>query len=170
MSEIKKLIERLCPDGVEYKKLGEIGTFTRGNGLQKKDFTDEGFPCIHYGQIHTYYRTFATTTISFTSLEYAKKLRKAKQGDVIIATTSEDVEGCCKAVAWLGDFEVAISGDAYIYSHNQNPKYISYLFQTEYFQKYKEKYASGVKVVRVSGDNLSKIEIPLPPIEVQSRR
>lgn len=24
MSEIKKLIERLCPDGVEYKKLGEV--------------------------------------------------------------------------------------------------------------------------------------------------
>ena len=88
---------------------------------------------------------------------------------MIIATTSEDVVGCCKAVAWLGENDVAISGDAYIYRHNQNPKYISYLFQTNYFQKFKEKYASGVKVIRVSGDNLAKIEIPVPPMEVQRK-
>ena len=169
MSEIRKLIKELCPSGVEFKKLGEVGTFIRGNGLQKKDFTEDGFPCIHYGQIHTHYSTFAFETISFTSEEYASKLKIAHKGDLIIATTSEDVVGCCKAVAWLGENDVAISGDAYIYRHNQNPKYISYLFQTNYFQKFKEKYASGVKVIRVSGDNLAKIEIPVPPMEVQRK-
>ena len=34
--------------------LGEVGTFTRGSGLQKKDFTPTGVGCIHYGQIYTY--------------------------------------------------------------------------------------------------------------------
>ena len=43
MTSIQKLMEELCPDGVEYKKLGEIGTFVRGNGLQKKDFTTLNF-------------------------------------------------------------------------------------------------------------------------------
>ena len=43
MSEIRKLIKELCPSGVEFKKLGEVGTFIRGNGLQKKDFTEDGF-------------------------------------------------------------------------------------------------------------------------------
>ncbi len=122
---------------VKWVKLGEIGTFVRGNGLQKKDFTDEGFPCIHYGQIHTYYGTFATSTISYTSDLLAKRLRKASYGDLIIATTSEDIDGVCKACAWLGENEVAISGDAYIYKHSQNPKYMSYLFQTKLFYDYK---------------------------------
>ena len=35
MGEISAMIQRLCPDGVEYRKLGEVGTFIRGNGLQK---------------------------------------------------------------------------------------------------------------------------------------
>lgn len=36
MSKLQELIDRLCPDGVPFKPLGEVGTFTRGNGLQKK--------------------------------------------------------------------------------------------------------------------------------------
>ena len=62
MSRIDELIKELCPDGVEYKKLGEIGEFIRGNGLQKKDFVEKGIGCIHYGQIYTYYGTFVHKT------------------------------------------------------------------------------------------------------------
>ena len=152
---------------VEWKTLGELGTFIRGNGLQKKDFTKEGFPCIHYGQIHTSYSTFTNKTISYTSEEYAKKLRKAEYGDLLIATTSEDVEGCCKAVAWLGNSQCAISGDAYIYHHNQNPKYIAYLFQTKMFLNQKKVAATGTKVVRVSGDAMAKFKFPIPSIAKQ---
>ena len=143
-----------------------MGEFIRGNGLQKKDFTPSGFPCIHYGQIHTHYGTYANKTITFTSEEYAQKLRKASKGDLVIVTTSEDAEGCCKAVAWLGN-DVAVSGDAYIYRHNQNPKYIAYLFQTEMFSAYKKKSVTGTKVIRVSGDSMAKFKFPIPPIDIQ---
>lgn len=154
---------------VKWMKLGDIGTFIRGNGLQKKDFTKTGFPCIHYGQIHTHYGTFADTTISHTSFDLAEKLRKASYGDLIIATTSEDVDGVCKACAWLGKNDVAVSGDAYIYKHNQNPKYISYLFQTKRFYEYKRKASVGTKVVRVSGDSMKNFIFPIPSISEQQR-
>ncbi len=72
MSKLKELIDRLCPDGVEVKPLEELGTFIRGNGLQKKDFVDDGVGCIHYGQIYTHYGTFATETKSFVSPALAK--------------------------------------------------------------------------------------------------
>lgn len=150
-------------------KLGEIGSFIRGNGLQKKDFTETGFPCIHYGQIHTHYGTFADSTISYTNNILAAKLRKASYGDLIIATTSEDVDGVCKACAWLSQEDVAISGDAYIYRHNENPKYISYLFQTKLFYEYKKKAATGTKVVRVSGDSMEKFILPFPSLSEQQR-
>lgn len=39
---------------VEWKTLGEVGEFVRGNGLQKSDFAESGVGCIHYGQIYTY--------------------------------------------------------------------------------------------------------------------
>ncbi|MBR4153841.1 MAG: restriction endonuclease subunit S [Paludibacteraceae bacterium] len=167
MSKLQKLIEELCPNGVEYRKLGEIGKFIRGNGLQKKDFTDDGIPCIHYGQIYTYYGTFATQTKSFVSEEVAKKLKKACKGDLIFATVSENVEDVCKCVAWLGDEEICISGDSLAFRHNQNPKYIAYYFQTSAFANYKKSKVTGAKVIRLHQSKLEEFEIPLPPLPVQ---
>lgn len=151
----------------EVKTLGEIGRMERGTGLQKSDFRDTGIPCIHYGQIHTYYGTVATETKSFCSEELAKRLRKAKPGDLLIATTSEDVEACCKATVWLGEGEVAYSGDSFKFSHNQNPKYIAYLFKTEAFSKQKRLCATGAKVVRVSGAAMGKFKFSFPSLETQ---
>ena len=54
MTKLEQLIEELCPNGVEHKKLGEIATISRGGSFQKKDYTETGFPCIHYGQIYTF--------------------------------------------------------------------------------------------------------------------
>lgn len=154
---------------ITWKAMGEIGKFIRGNGLQKKDFIDSGVGCIHYGQIYTHYGTFATDTKSFVSPEFAKKLRKAHYGDLIIATTSENVEDVGKAVAWLGKEEIAISGDSFIYTHSQNPKYIAYQLQTYRFLQYKRMNVSGTKVTRIDEKSLSKYIIPIPPIELQGK-
>ena len=160
----------LQPRGkVEWKMLGEIGTFIRGNGLQKKDFMENGVPCIHYGQIYTHYGTFATKTKSFVSKETANKCKKAHKGDLIIASTSENVEDVGKTVAWLGDDDVAISNHTFIYSHNQNPKYLAYLFQTQAFLKYKKTKVVGVKVIDIPQKALESFCIPIPPLEEQER-
>ena len=156
-------------NNVTVMPLGELGTFTRGSGLQKKDFTPAGIGCIHYGQIYTYYGTCAKKTKSFVSQELALKARKAKYGDLVIATTSESDEDVCKAVAWLGDEDIAISGDACFYTHTMNPKYVAYYFQTEQFQKQKRSFITGTKVRRVNTKDLAKIEIPVPPLAEQQR-
>ena len=154
---------------VDVVPLGKLGTFTRGSGLQKKDFTSFGIGCIHYGQIYTYYGTYAKETKSFVSQEFAQKARKAKYGDLVIATTSENDEDVCKAVAWLGDDDIVISSDACFYTHMMNPKYVAYFFQTEYFQKQKKSFITGTKVRRVNAKDLAKILIPIPPLSVQER-
>ena len=166
-ARLQSEVEGTYSTEVVYKKLGEIATITRGGNFQKKDFVENGLPCIHYGQIHTYYGTVATETKSFCSEELAKKLRKAKPGDLLIATTSEDVEACCKATVWLGEGEVAYSGDSFKFSHNQNPKYIAYLFKTEAFSKQKRLCATGAKVVRVSGAAMEKFKFSFPSLEKQ---
>lgn len=167
MSRIDDLIAEYCPDGVKHQTLGEIGEFIRGNGIQKRDFQDSGFGRIHYGQIYTYYGLFADHTKSFIDPNLAEKRKKAYKGDLVIATTSENEEDVCKACAWLGEEPIAISGDAYIFRHHQNPKYISYCFQSELFQSQKKKYITGTKVLRVNGDAMAKIHVPVPPLPVQ---
>ena len=166
-SNLEYLIEQLCPDGVEYKTLGELGTFVRGNGLQKKDFVANGVGCIHYGQIYTYYDTVAYTTKSFVTPELANSLKKVKKCNLIIACTSENVEDVCKSVAWLGDEEIVIGGHSAIFSHSQNPKYIAYFFQCAYFFEQKRKIATGTKVIEVAPVKLKKIKIPVPPLPIQ---
>ena len=63
MSELNFLEKLLDKADVEWMPLGEIGNFIRGNGLQKKDFVESGFPAIHYGQIYTRYGLSADKTI-----------------------------------------------------------------------------------------------------------
>jgi type I restriction enzyme S subunit len=158
-------------DEVQHLPMGDesIGKFIRGGGLQKKDFRETGVGCIHYGQIYTHYGTYTDKTKSFVSEEFAKKARMAKQGDLVIATTSENDEDVCKAVAWLGDEEIAVSSDACFYTHNLSPKYVAYFFQTELFQKQKRSFITGTKVRRVNAGDLEKIKIPVPSPEEQNR-
>lgn len=167
MSRIDELTQELCPQGVEHKTLGQVGEFIRGNGLQKADLRDKGVPAVHYGQIHTFYGVHATQTRSFTDPEIAAKLRHAQPGDLLIATTSEDDDAVAKATAWLGDTDVVLSSDAYIYRHELDPKYVAYFFQSTSFQDQKRRFISGTKVRRVSGASLEKMRIPVPPLEVQ---
>ena len=164
-----QLLDLEGKEGVEMKTLGEIGEFIRGNGIQKNDFVEEGFGCIHYGQIHARYGFSAEETISKIEEPLYKKCKKAQKGDVVLATTSEDAEGVAKPFVWLGDEEVAVSGDAFIFHHNQNGKFMGHQFLTHNFMQFKVKYATGAKVVRISGENMAKYEVALPSLEEQQR-
>ena len=167
MSKLDELLRELCPDGVEYKKLGEIATISRGGNFQKKDFLTEGVPCIHYGQIYTKYGLFTDKTFTFISEECAKKQKMAQPNDIVMAVTSENIEDVCKCLAWLGDEPVAVSGHSAIIHHNQNAKYLVYYFHSQMFFAQKRKLAHGTKVIEVTPDALANITLPVPPAEIQ---
>lgn len=153
---------------VRWLKMGEFGEFIRGNGMQKKDFVESGFPAIHYGQIYTKYGLTADETFTFVTDELASKLRQADKNDLLIATTSENDEDVCKPLAWMGG-KTAISGDMMIFRHCENVKYLAYYFQTAMFQADKKRKITGTKVRRVSSADLSNLTIPLPPLKQQNK-
>ena len=97
------------------------------------------------------------------------KLKKAQNGDIIFAITSENLNDVCKCVAWLGEDDIAIGGHSAVLKHNQNPKYLAYYFQSSDFQKQKRKIAIGTKVIEVSPKKLENIEIVLPSLDKQNR-
>ena len=167
MSKLDELIAELCPDGVEYKPLSEIATITRGGSLQKKDFTESGVPCIHYGQIYTKYGLFTDKTFTFVSETTALRQKKAVTGDIVMAVTSENIEDVCKCVVWLGEGDVAVSGHTAIIHHNQDAKYLAYYFHSSMFFAQKAKLAHGTKVIEVTPDKLNGVIVPVPPLEVQ---
>lgn len=155
--------------GWEIKKLGELGSIERGAGISKKDFVDEGLPCIHYGQLHTILGP--TTKQHYTSIPKSllPKYKIAHTGDLIMAITSEDVEGSCKSTAWLGDYDIVIGSDAAILHHEQDGTFLSYYTMTKAFFNEKSKYAKGFKVTHISTKEIENIPVYLPPLSLQHK-
>jgi type I restriction enzyme S subunit len=156
-------------EGWVYKTFGEVGSFLRGKSIQKADFTENGMPCIHYGQIHTKFGVSVDKHLSEIPIEVYNKSIIASHGDVIIALTSEDVEGSCKSTAWIGDYDIAVGSDAAVYKHNLNSKFVVYYLHSNSFYDEKQKYARGFKVTHIKTTDIAKIPIPVPPLSEQQR-
>ena len=156
-------------DGWKYMKLGEVGTFVRGGNFSKNDFVENGFPCIHYGQIHMKFGVETFKHISSVPVEIVKPDRCVKKGDLVIAITSEDDAGSCKCTAWMGDYDVYAGGHIAIYRHTMHPKYVSYYFMSPFFQKDKLEFTHGFKVVEINPKDIAKISVPVPPLPEQQR-
>lgn len=130
---------------------------------------DEGYPCIHYGQIYTHYGVHTSETISFVNEEVMAKSRKAKPGDVIIADTSENDEDLADAVAWLGTEEIAVSNHTLIYRSRLEPRFLSHFLRTMHFERQKRRYVTGTKVRTISERDMQTIRIPIPSPKEQER-
>lgn len=155
-------------DPWEQRKLGDVATITRGERFTAADYVkSDGIPCIHYGEIYTDYGTVATKTISQVKPSLRSSLRYAKPGDVIVATTSENVEDVCKAVAWIGNSPVAYHDDSFALTFSGDPVFLVSFFETSGFYAQKSSVAHGVKVMRVSSDSLANINLPTPLVVEQ---
>lgn len=147
----------------ERYKLGDVAAIARGERFTASDYVESGgIPCIHYGEIYTSYGTIATKTFSQVSSSLKDSLRYAKQGDVIVAATSENVEDVCKAVVWTGNSPVAYHDDSFALTFSGDPIFLVSFFETSEFFAQKSSAAHGVKVMRVSSDSLADFDLSLP--------
>ena len=154
---------------IKWLKLREIASIIRGGNFQKKDFVEQGKPCIHYGQIYTRLGTTTSKSITYLNDDVYSKSKKAMPNDIVMAVTSENIEDVCKSTVWLGNEDLAVSGHTAIIHPSINSKYLAYYFQTTMFFKQKRKLAHGTKVIEVTPDKLNDIIIPVPPLEEQER-
>ncbi|OWO65553.1 restriction endonuclease subunit S [Corynebacterium diphtheriae] len=167
MNRIEKLIEELCPNGVEYKPLGEVARIYRGKRFVKADMQESGIPCIHYGEIYTKYGTSATESISYLSEVRAKSLRFAHPNDVVMATAGETIEDIGKSVAWLGNEPIVIHDACYVISGEFDPKFTAYYFNSKAFKDQIRNKISSSKISSISTKNVAKTLFPILPIRIQ---
>lgn len=70
MSKLQELIRKLCPNGVEYKKLGDICEIKRGERVVKSELLKDGcYPVISggvspMGYLNVYSRESETITVA----------------------------------------------------------------------------------------------------------
>ena len=162
-------VSNIFGNPIEYKTLAEIGTLKRGKRFVHSDATDNGVPCIHYGELYTYYGVSTDTTKSHIREELRNKMRYAQKNDVVIVGAGENNIDIGIGVAYLGEEEVAVHDACYIFKHNQNPKYISYCLRTFNYHDQIKKYVSRGKICSISAESLYKAKIPVPPLAEQQR-
>lgn len=157
-------------EDVQWKKLGEVGTeWYRGAGIKRDEVSDEGTPCIRYGEIHTTYNIWFDECLSHTDESKQTAKKYADHGDILFAITSEDIPFVGNSVAYLGKERIMVGGDIVVMKHDQDPKYMSYVLSTSnaVLQKGKGKVKS--KVVHTNIPSLQEIVVPIPSLEEQRR-
>lgn len=168
MNKLGDLLAEFCPDGVEYKTIGEIAVdIFRGSGIKREQITETGIPCARYGEIYTTYGVWFDSCVSHTDESAITSKKYFEHGDILFAITGESVEDIAKCTAYIGQERCLAGGDIVVLRHNQNPKYLSYALSTTEAQTQKSKGKVKSKVVHSSVPAIKELVVPIPPLEVQ---
>ena len=156
-------------DEWETKRLGDVGTFYKGQGIRRDDVSDEGVPCIRYGEIYTRYGDCVVTPESRIPVAVAETAFSLRCGDILFAGSGETVEEIGMCVAYLGEQPAFAGGDIVVLRPNEGVSaYLGRLLNHPTIAQEKARLGQGDAVVHISARNLAQIEVQLPRQEEQT--
>lgn len=146
MSKLNELIQQLCPDGVEYKKLKNAVSIERGKRVVKSQLSQiNGFPVYQNSLIPLGYHTECNYPANTTF--------------IIMAGAAGEI-GYSKESFWAADdcFSVVCPEEV-------SNRYIYHILLHK--QEVLRSKVRKASIPRLSRNALDEIIVPLPPIEVQ---
>lgn len=157
------------PSTWEIVPLKSLFSFGKGLPITKDNLEDTGIPVISYGQIHAKWNSGVTThreLLRFVNESYLETNPQSlvRQGDLIMADTSEDREGCGNC-AYIDTNETLFAGYHTIILRSigeTDNKYLAYLFLTDPWRSQIRKAVSGVKLFSVSRCILGSVSVIVP--------
>ena len=153
----------------ETKRLGEIGTFVKGRGIKRDDVSDEGLPCVRYGELYTRYKDYILKVESRIPPSVAETALPIKTGDLLFAGSGETAEEIGRCAAYLGKEKAYAGGDVIVLTTiGQNPIYLGHLMNHPIVSGQKARMGQGDAVVHIYISNLARVQIELPPITEQN--
>ena len=173
MSRIEELINQLCPDGVEFKTLGELGCFYGGlTGKSKNDFNNGNAKFITYKNIYSN-PALNTDIKEKVIIKEGEKQNHAIYGDILFTGSSETPDECgiSSVITKNIDEKLYLNSFCFGFRLNDNsiflPDFLKHLFRSQDLRIQISKTASGVTRFNVSKSKMAKISIPIPPLEIQ---
>ena len=159
MSKLEELINNICPDGVEYKPLGNIGRVAMCKRIMKNETTAVGdVPFYKIG-------TFGGVPDAFITKEkfneYKSKYSFPHKGDILISAAGT----IGRTVIFDGEPAYFQDSNIVWLEHNEEQvlnKYLFYIYQTSPWQ-----VTTSGTIARIYNDNIKQAIIPVPPIEIQ---
>ena len=150
------------------EQLQEIAELSKGIGISKEQLSENGTPCILYGELYTKYKSeIISKIISQTDIEKSK-LKHSKQNDVIIPCSGETAIDI--AVARCVPFDnVLLGGDLNVIRlHKYDGAFMAYQLNGKRKTDI-AKLAQGVSVVHLYGENLKSIKTYNPSLQEQQK-
>lgn len=173
MSKLNELIEKYCPDGVEYNKLGDIGDFFSGlTGKSKEDFKDGNAKFITYRNIYSNPSLNLDINDKVRILD-GEKQNIVRYGDVLFTGSSETPDECGMSSV------VAVPTNECLYLNSfcfglrlrnleeYDLNFLKHLLRSHEVRSQIKQTASGVTRYNVSKKRFANVCIPTPPLEVQ---
>lgn len=157
------------PKEWEVVPLKSLFSFGKGLPITKENLTETGVPVISYGQIHAKWNSGVTTHDAlkrFVDKSYLETnpASLVKKGDIIMADTSEDRDGCGNC-AYIDTEETLFAGYHTILLSSlteTDNKYLAYLFRTDAWRSQIRKQVSGVKLFSISRKILGATTVLVP--------
>jgi type I restriction enzyme S subunit len=167
MSKLSELINKLCPKGVEYKKLGEIGAFYSGlTGKTKDDFKDGNAKFI------TYMNIYSNPSLKIDVLDRVKISENEKQntvelGDVLFTGSSETPDECGMSSVLTKVSEEPLYLNSFCFGFRPNNPAISseflvYLMRGHIGRSIMKVLAQGATRYNLSKKRLCETLVPIP--------
>nr|DAM38595.1 MAG TPA: hypothetical protein [Caudoviricetes sp.] len=158
------------PESWCWCRASSLGTMVRGRGIKRTETAAQGCPCIRYGEIYTTYEISFADTASFIPAFLDKDCLHFTTGDVVFTLTGENKVDIAKAVAFLGDGQIAAGGDLAFWTHHRiNPLYLVYYMASPYCIELKRRTATGDIIVHISTSKVGDFLVPVPPLAEQKR-
>ena len=162
MSNLEELIEKLCPDGVEYVKLNTICSIYDGTH-STPNYTDAGVKFASVENINAPY-----DTKKFIALEDYQKYKIKPQVDDVLMTRIGSI-GVCYVIEDNQPLAYYVSLALLRPSSKKiNSKYLKYVIESVHGKKeLRKRTLVNAVPIKINKDDIGKIKLPVPPLEVQ---
>ena len=147
--------------------LDEICDFYKGNGLSKSDLSDDGEPCILYGELYTTYKKeIIESVVSKTNIELSNPF-KSQKNDVIIPGSGEDPIDIAVARA-IEHNGILLGGDLNVLRPHSNYSGAFMSYQLNGRRRFEiAKKAQGKSIVHLHNSDLKEIKVYMPQYDEQ---
>ncbi|HJK93563.1 MAG TPA: restriction endonuclease subunit S [Polyangiaceae bacterium LLY-WYZ-15_(1-7)] len=152
-------------------RLGDLGTFSRGQGGTKKDARLEGVPCVRYGELYTAHHIRIRRFVSFIDPAAASRYTRLAPGDIVFAASGETHAEIGQGAVFVGDEPAVAGGDTIIFTPRPgaDPVFLSYAANTTDAARFKARLGQGSSVIHIGAKHLQGLPVWIPPLPEQRR-
>ena len=159
VSKFNELVQKLCPNGVEYKELNKITHYAKRR-IDVGEIDENTYVGVENLLQNKQGKTIAS------SVPISGKVIQFEIGDILIG----NIRPYLKKI-WLSNCVGGTNGDVLTIQINDRmqiiPEFLYYVLSSEHFFLYDTQNSKGAKMPRGNKEAVMKYKVPVPPMEVQ---